>query len=112
MLDEEHRIVVTDGRLEQSLASAGVRRDDLQARKCANTTSASGNEWRPVVAATTHVRITNGSESGVEHVVQFAAWLTIWSMARKAKLMVMISATGRKPAMAARRQRQRSLLRR
>ena len=31
----------------------------------------------------------------------FAAWLTIWSMASRLKLMVMISTTGRSPIIAA-----------
>ncbi|PKV99881.1 hypothetical protein ATK30_0874 [Amycolatopsis echigonensis] len=48
------------------------------------------------------VRITSGTLTCPPNIERiFAAWLTIWSMASRLKLIVMISTTGRSPSMAA-----------
>ena len=90
--------------VSSALASAGVAgATTFRPGTCAYQTSMFC-EW---VAASCcppppGVRITMGTETWPPNIACiFAAWLTIWSMASRLKLSVMISTTGRRPSIAA-----------
>ena len=104
-LEEEHRVVVADRRLEQPLGVVRRRRDAGPGGpgSARSTPPATGCAARTRRAAAPPDRGRRwGTRSWPPDMWRsFAALLTIWSIARIAKFQVISSVTGRRPTIAA-----------